>query len=179
MRSAASELRLLERLLPTENGVTVFDAETQETSYGICFFGGFPFIFDTHRKDEAYVATIELLTEIVAPVRIPAPRVRRFSSSIRLRGLLPIPYTGCFFMGNLHVYSFSGPVRGFDIAAVGSSAAQAERRLQDAIGRLWSTVPPEIVRAQQDLLQGRRKVRHAADLEVLHRRRASSRGVNA
>ncbi len=32
---ALADLRGLEPLLPTENGITVFDAENHETSYGI------------------------------------------------------------------------------------------------------------------------------------------------
>ncbi len=41
---------MLEPLLPTENGITVFDAESQETSYGIWFLDDLPFIFDAHWK---------------------------------------------------------------------------------------------------------------------------------
>ncbi len=116
MRAASANLQILEELLPTENGITVFDAETQETSYGIWFVEDLPYIFDTHRKDRRYVATIELLTETVAPVRISPGRVLRFGAACRDIGLLPLPYTGCYFKDNLHVYSFSGPVRGFDVA---------------------------------------------------------------
>jgi len=81
-----ADLKLLETLVPSQNGVTVFDAETQETSYGICVLDGLPYIFDTHRKDRFYVATIELLTELVIPVRIPTKRVRAFCRDARARG---------------------------------------------------------------------------------------------
>ena len=97
MSSARADRRLLERLVPTENGITVFDAETQETSYGINVIDGLPYIFDTHRKEGHYVATIELLTEVVAPVRIGHARIERFGSAARALGLLPVPYSGCFF----------------------------------------------------------------------------------
>jgi|SRR6266581_3727447 len=90
---ALAELRVLEQLLPTENGITVFDAENQETSCGILFLDDLPFIFDTHRKDGRYVATIELMTELVTPVRIPSTRVRRFGGACRDLGLLPPPYS--------------------------------------------------------------------------------------
>src|SRR6266511_4939419 len=90
---ATAELRVLEQLLPTENGITVFDAENQATSYGIWFLDDLPFIFDTHRKDGRYVATIELLTEVVTPVRIPPARVCRFGAACRDLGLLPLPYS--------------------------------------------------------------------------------------
>src|SRR5438552_10046058 len=164
-----ADLKLLETLDPSQNGVTVFDAETQETSYGICVLDGLPYIFDTHRKDRFYVATIELLTELVIPVRIPTKRVRAFCRDARARGLLPIPYTACFFKGNLHVYSFSGPVRGFDLGTAGTTAAQSERNLFERLNGLWPDVPPAIARAQKELLRGRRRTRRAADLEVLPR----------
>ena len=170
MRGLASDLRTLQRLIPSENNLTVFDAETQETSYGICFFGGLPHIFDTHRKDGCYVATIELLTEIVSPVHISHAHIRAFCGNARRLGLLPIPYTGCFFKGNLHVYSFTGPVRGFDLAAVGRSADESERRLRERMARLRRDVPRDLTAAQRKLLGGRRKVRHAADRDVLIRR---------
>ncbi len=167
MAHANGKLGLLQRLLPMVNGVTVFDAETQETSYGIWFLGGLPFIFDTHRKIGRCVATIELLTEVIAPVRIAVARVRRFGAACRAVGLMPIPYTGCFFKGNLHVYSFSGPVRGFDVAAVSGSARGVERRLHEGVARLWPGIPNELREAQRELLARRRKVRHPEDLEVL------------
>ncbi len=165
-----SELQTLERLFPSENGLTVLDAETQETSYGICFFDGLPYIFDSHRKDGRYVATIELLTEVVTPIRVSTELVRRFSREARTHGLLPIPYTACFFKGNLHVYAFSGPVRGFDLATAGATVAESEQRLLQRTGSLWARIPGPIARAQRDLLEGRTRVRHVADLEVLIRR---------
>ncbi|HVG36845.1 MAG TPA: hypothetical protein VNA10_03860 [Thermoplasmata archaeon] len=51
MNGPAADLRALERLVPRENGLTVFDADTQETSYGICFFDGLLFIFDTTARE--------------------------------------------------------------------------------------------------------------------------------
>jgi len=68
-------------MMPSENGVCVFDADTQETSYGICFLDGLPYIFDTHRMGVRYVATIELLTEVVEPVRVSRDRIRRFRAT--------------------------------------------------------------------------------------------------
>jgi len=44
---ASAELRVLEQLVPTENGITGFEAEGQETSYGIWFIDDLPFIPDT------------------------------------------------------------------------------------------------------------------------------------
>src|SRR2546427_383874 len=49
-----ADLKLLETLVPAQNGVTVFDAETQETSYGICVLDDRPYIFDTHRERSSY-----------------------------------------------------------------------------------------------------------------------------
>ncbi len=170
MARALAELRVLEQLVPTENGITVFDAESRETSCGIWFIDDLPFIFDTHRKDGRYVVTIELLTEVVTPVRIPPARVRRFRAACRDIGLLPLPYSGCYFKGNLHVYSFSGPVRGFDITAAGQSVASVERALRNRATTIWPRVPRELLRAQRELLEGTRRVRHAADLEILRRR---------
>lgn len=175
MRSAAADLRALERLVPSENGVTVFDAETQETSYGIWFFDDLPYIFDTHRKGTRYVATIELLTEVVQPVRVARASIDRFRREVRARGLLPIPYTGCFFKGNLHVYSFSGPIRGFDLAAIGSTASQSERALSKRVAGLKSRVPGPVVRAQRELLEGARHARHPSDLRVLTARLGETR----
>jgi hypothetical protein len=98
VRDSARDLTILESLLPSENGLRVFDAETQETSYGIASLEGRPEIYDTHRRDGHYVATLELLTEIVEPVRISANRVERFCQEARAMGLLSVPYTGCFFL---------------------------------------------------------------------------------
>src|SRR3989454_1882207 len=164
---ADADVRALERLVPSQNGLTVFDADTQETSYGICFFDGVPFIFDTHRKGTRFVATIELLTEVVQPVRVARDSVDRFRRDVRAKGLLPIPYTGCFFKGNLHVYAFSGPVRGFDLAAIGNTAGQSERALFKRMDRLKSRVPGPVARAQRELLDGKRHPRHTSDLRVL------------
>lgn len=160
-------MNALERLVPSESGLTVFDADTQETSYGICFFDGLPYIFDTHRKGGRYVATMELLTEVTDPVRVARESVDQFRRNARASGLLPIPYTGCFFKGNLHVYAFSGPVRGFDLAAIGNTTSQSERSLFERLDQLWSRVPSPIVRAQRELLEGKRHARHPSDLRVL------------
>ncbi len=154
-------------MIPSENGLCVFDADTQETSYGICFLDGLPYIFDTHRKRERYVATIELLTEVVEPVHVSRERIRRFARDARAGGLLPIPYSACFFKGNLHVYAFSGPIRGFDLAAIGDTAVQSERALMQRANRLKSRVPIPIARAQRELIEGKRRPRHKTDLRVL------------
>lgn len=42
MASVLSDLRLLESFIPSEGGLPVFDAGTQETSYGIWFLGDVP-----------------------------------------------------------------------------------------------------------------------------------------
>ncbi len=126
-----------------------------------------PFIFDTHRKDGRYVATIKLMTEVVTPVRIPPTQVRCFGETCRDLGLLPLPYSGCFFKDNLHVYSFSGPVRGFDVVAAGQSVASVQRTLRNRVAAIWPRVPHELIRAQRRLLEAKRRVRHAADLETL------------
>jgi len=164
---AAANLETLERIIPSANGLTVFDADTQETSYGICFLDGLPYIFDTHRKGVQYVATLELLTEVVQPVRVSPGRIRRFGRDARGAGLLPIPYSACFFKENLHVYAFSGPVRGFDLAAIGPTAVRSERGLMQRANRLKSRVPAAIARAQRELLEGKQRARHRADLRVL------------
>src|SRR6266702_4093484 len=111
-----------------------------------------PFIFDTHRKDGRYVAPTQ---------------VRRFGETCRDLGLLPLPYSGCFFKDNLHVYSFSGPVRGFDVVAAGQSVASVERTLRNRVAAIWPRVPHELIPAQRRLLEAKRRVRHAADLETL------------
>ncbi len=136
-------------MIPSENRLTVFDADTQETSYGICVFDGLPYIFDTHRKGTRYVATLELLTEVVEPIRVSRDRIRRFGRDARKAALLPIPYSACFFKANLHVYAFSGPVRGFDLAAIGATALQSERALMQRVTQLRSRVPAAIAQAQR------------------------------
>lgn len=164
-----ADVETLECLIPTENGLTVFDAETRETSYGICVVDGLPRIFDTHRKEGLYVATIELLTEVAAPIRLPAPTLLRFLRRARAQGFLPIPYSGCFFKKNLHVYTFRGPLRGLDLSALGRSVGDSERKLLTKTKRVSSHVPREIAHAQRDMLDGRREARYPADLEVLRR----------
>src|SRR6266571_2767325 len=144
-------------MIPSENRLTVFDADTQETSYGICVFDGLPYIFDTHRKGTRYVATLELLTEVVEPIRVSRDRIRRFGRDARKAALLPIPYSACFFKANLHVYAFSGPVRGFDLAAIGATALQSERALMQRVTQLRSRVPAAIAQAQRELLEGNRR----------------------
>jgi hypothetical protein len=165
--SASADLRILDSLMPSANGLRVFDAETQETSYGIWILEGLPYIFDTHRSHGRFVATIELLTEVVQPLRVGRDWIRRFERDARRTGLLPIPYSGCFFKANLHVYSFSGPIRGFDLAAAGRTAADSERTLRRRAERLWPRIPEGLRKAQRDLLIGRRPARYPADLEVL------------
>src|SRR5438093_11012757 len=128
-------MNVLERMMPSENGLTVFDADTQETSYGICFFDGLPYIFDTHRKGSRYVATIELLTEVVEPVRVSRDRIRRFGRDALTGGLLPIPYSACFFKGNLHVFAFSWPVHGLDLEAIGDTDYKSEQARVDLVRR--------------------------------------------
>lgn len=177
MESAASELRVLEALMPGEHELRVFDAETQETSYGIWSLHGIPYIFDTHRSEGRFVATIELLTEVVRPIRTDAPKVQRFCQAARRVGLLPIPYSSCFFKGNLHVYAFTGAVRGFDLAALGTSVDESEDRLRRRMESLWRRIPIALLTAQRDLLAGRRRVRHRADREVLLPHRGRSRSV--
>jgi hypothetical protein len=155
--------------MPSSNGMRVFDAETQETSYGIWILDGLPYIFDTHRAEGRFVATIELLTEVVKPIRIGREKIQRFSNEIQKHGLLPIPYSACFFQGNLHVYAFSGPVRGFDVASIGRSAAASERTLRRQIELLWPRVPDALRKAQGGLFNGRVRARYPADLQVLRR----------
>lgn len=163
-------MRRLGTLLPSENGLTVFDAETQETSYGIVSFDGLPHIFDTHRKDGVYVATIELLTELATPLHVARSRLERLGRDARRVGLYPLPYSGCFFKENLHVYAFFGPIVGYDLAAVGRSVSDAELSLRMNLEALWRRIPPEIFGAQKALVEGRRQARHVEDLEVLRRR---------
>lgn len=168
--SPRDQLRRLRALVPTENGVTVFDAETQETSYGILVEEGLPFIFDTHRKAGTFVATVEALTEVVRPVDVSPRRLKSFGEDAERLGFLAIPYTGCFFKGNLHVYSFSGPIRGLDLSAVGENVQAAERTLREGFRTAWKRTPDEIRRAQRVLLAGRRRARYPADLKVLRAR---------
>jgi hypothetical protein len=167
--STQADLRTLERLIPTDHGLTVFDAETQETSYGVCVVDGLPRIFDTHRKEGSYVATIELLTEVAAPIRLSATSLQRFLHRARAAGLLPIPYSGCFFKKNLHVYTFRGSLRGLDLSALGRSVGESERKLVSKTKRIASHLPPQMAHAQRDMLDRRRPARYAADLEVLRR----------
>jgi len=167
MRSALRELRLR---VPTEHGLTVFDAETQDTSYGILVVDGTPLIFDTHRKDGMHVSTAELLTEVVKPVRATTGEVDGFRRKAARQAMTPIPYSACFFKGNLHVYSFHGPVRGFDIATIGKTVLQAEENLRVGVETLWTAIPPDVRRAQADLLAGRRRARYDEDLTVLRRK---------
>ena len=123
---------------------------------------------NTRRKDGRHVATIELITKLITPVRTPSTRVRRFGGACRDLGLLPLRYSGCYFKDNLHVHSFSGP--GFDVVAAGRSVASVERVLRNRVAMIWPRVPYEPLRAQRGLLEGKRRVRHAADLEVLRGR---------
>src|SRR5256886_16849986 len=98
----------------------------------------------------------------------------RFGREARAAGLLPIPYSACFFKANLHVYAFSGPVRGFDLAAIGPTARQSERALMQRVNRLKSRVPAAIARAQPELFEGKRRPPHQAGLRVpMDRRRAT------
>lgn len=167
---AKRDLRTLERLVLRERGLLVFDAETQDTSYGMLILDGSPHIFDTHRKDGVHVSTVEVLTEVRTPVRIPRSTLDRFLGHAKRLGLLPIPYSECFFKGNLHVYAFHGPLVGFDLSVVGPTIPEAERILRERATALWPEVPREIVRAQADLLRGRRMPRHPEDLEALRTR---------
>lgn len=170
MSSQDEDLRDLRARIPSDRGLIVFDAETQDTSYGTLVVDGVPLIFDTHRKDGKYVSTAELLTEILEPLRVSRARVEELGRAAARQGLLAIPYTSCFFKGNLHVYAYSGAVRGIDVAAVGASVGDSEAALRVAVEGLWPRIPREIVRAQRDLLAGRRRARYEADLEVLRRR---------
>ena len=164
------DLRDLRRLIPAERSLRIFDAETQDTSYGILEIDGRPHIFDTHRKDGVHVATIEVLTEAARAVRLPPGALARFMERCEREGLLPIPYSSCFFKGNLHVYVFDGTIVGLDLAAVGGTIRDAERKLATKARGVWAHLPRRIRDAQRDLLAGRRKPRHEADLDVLVRR---------
>jgi len=171
MSAAAERLHRLHGLVTSEHGLTVFDAETQETSYGTLAVEGLPLIFDTHRKGGSFVSTVELLTETVQPVSVKPEEIERFCRYVPRWGLLAIPYSACFFKGNLHVYAYSGRVRGLDLAAGGGSVSSAERNLEVGVRSIWSRIPAGVLRAQHDLLRGIRKARYDADLEVLRARR--------
>lgn len=173
MSAERDDFLLLQRLSPEDHGLTVFDAETQETSYGTLVVDGLPLIFDTHRKEGSFVSTVEILTEIVAPARVTPEEVARFGKVAEHAGAQVLPYSACFFKGNLHVYAFYGPVRGFDLSVVADSVAAAEAKLDARLRGLWADVPVGIVAAQRELLEGKRKARYPSDLEVLLRRKAS------
>lgn len=157
----------MERVIQREGVLTIFDAETQDTSYGIVTIDDRPHIFDTHRKDGVHVATIEVLTEVKVAIRIRSASVGRFVAAARRAGLYPIPYSACFFKGNLHVYAYDGPLVGLDLSAAGPTVATAERNLEARARSVWPRMPREIIQAQAALLEGRRLPRHPADLEVL------------
>ncbi|HII40043.1 MAG TPA: hypothetical protein HA326_02375 [Thermoplasmata archaeon] len=167
---------LLQRLVPEDHGLTAFDADTQETSYGTLVVDGMPLIFDTHRKDAWFVSTVEILTETIAPAAVTPEEVARFAKVAEHAGIQTLPYSACFFKGNLHVYAYYGPVRGFDLAAVAADVPGAERKLDARVRSLWAEIPRGIVDAQRELLSGKRKARHPADLEVLAKRLDSSGG---
>jgi hypothetical protein len=175
-----ADLRDVRRTIQVERSLRIFDAETQDTSYGILTIDGMPHIFDTHRKGGVYVATVEVLTEVRSPVRIGRADLQRFLRRCEREGLLPLPYSSCFFKGNLHVYAFHGPLVGLDLAAVGRTVRDAERTLAAKSRAVWPDIPGPVRMAQRALLDGRREPRHAPDLEVLVRRyrtqRRDSRG---
>ncbi len=164
----------LRQLAPEDHGLTVFDADTQETSYGTLTIDGLPLIFDTHRKETWFVSTVEVLTEILAPARTTPEEVARFSKVAEHAAVQAIPYSACFFKGNLHVYAYYGPVRGFDLSVVAASVAEAERKLDERTRALWPEIPPDILQAQRELLAGTRKARYPADLEVLLKRKGAT-----
>lgn len=161
----------LRDLAPEDHGLTVFDADTQETSYGTLLMGGLPLIFDTHRKDDSFVSTVEILTETIAPATVTPEEVARFSKVAEHAGAQILPYSACFFKGNLHVYAYYGPVRGFDLSVVADDVAAAEAKISERTKALWTEVPPGIREAQRELLAGTRKARYPADLEVLLKRK--------
>lgn len=171
--AAHDDLLLLRRLVPEDHGLKVFDADTQETSYGTLVVDDLPLIFDTHRKERSYVSTVEILTEVLRPAPVTPKEVAAFSRLAERRGVQALPYSACFFKGNLHVYAYDGPVRGFDLGVVGGSVADAEAKLEARVRSLWSRIPKGIVRTQRALLAGTRKARYPADLEVLVRRLGS------
>jgi hypothetical protein len=164
---------LLHRLAPEDHGLTVFDADTQETSYGTLVVDGMPLIFDTHRKESWFVSTVEVLTETIAPAAVTPEEVARFTKVAEHAGVQTLPYSACFFKGNLHVYAYYGPVRGFDLSVVADDVAAAERKLDARVRAMWKEIPRGVLEAQRELLSGRRKARYPADLEVLVKRQAS------
>lgn len=174
MTAERDDFLRLRQLAPEEHGLTVFDADTQETSYGRLVVEGVPLIFDTHRKESWFVSTAELLTEINAPASTTPEEVDRFAKIAEHAGVQAIPYSACFFKGNLHVYAYYGPVRGFDVSAVGATVAEAERKLDAGVRSLWPNVPRGVREAQQEMLSGRRKARYPADLEILVKRIGSA-----
>ncbi len=173
MSAEYEDFVLLQRLAPEDHGLRVFDAETQETSYGTLVVDGLPLIFDTHRKEGSYVSTVEILTEIVSPAAVTPDEVARFAKVAEHAGAQVLPYSACFFKGNLHVYAYHGPVRGFDLSVVGTSVEDAEQKLDRSLHIVWADVPAGIVAAQRELLAGTRKARYPADLEVLLNRKAA------
>ncbi len=176
MSAERDDFLLLRRLAPEEHGLTVFDADTQETSYGTLVADGLPLIFDTHRKEAWFVSTVEVLTETIAPAAASPEEVARFAKVAEHAGVQTLPYSACFFKGNLHVYAYHGPVRGFDLAVVADDVPAAERKLGERVRSLWNEIPRGIVDAQRELLAGKRKAKYPADLEVLLKRKASLDG---
>ena len=179
MSAERDDFVLLRRLAPEDHGLTVFDADTQETSYGTLVVDGLPLIFDTHRKESWFVSTVELLTEVVAPANVTPEEVARFAKIAEHEGAQALPYSACFFKGNLHVYAYYGPVRGFDLSVVAPTVAEAERKLDERTRALWPDIPPDVLATQRELLSGKRKARYAADLEVLLKRKASLEAAGA
>ena len=173
MSEERDDFVLLHRLAPEDHDLTVFDADTQETSYGTLVVDGLPLIFDTHRKDTWFVSTVEILTETIAPAVVSPEEVARFAMVAELAGVQTLAYSACFFKGNLHVYAYHGPVRGFDLSVVADDVPAAERKLDTRVRNLWAEIPRGIVDAQRELLTGKRRARYPADLEVLLKRQAS------
>lgn len=174
MSAERDDFILLQQLAPEDHGLTVFDADTQETSYGTLVVDGLPLIFDTHRKERWYVSTAELLTEIGAPASTTPEEVERFRKVAEHAGAQVIPYSTCFFKGNLHVYAFYGPVRGLDVSVVADAVSVAEQKLAATVETLWPAVPKGVREAQREILSGARKTRYPEDLEVLLKRRGSA-----
>ena len=173
MSAERDDFLRLQELAPEDHGLTVFDADTQETSYGTLVVDGLPLIFDTHRKGVWFVSTVEILTEVVSPASVTPEQVARFAKVAEHAGAQTLPYSACFFKGNLHVYAYYGPVRGLDLSVVADSVAAAERKLDDRVRALWPDLPSPVVEAQRELLAGKRKARYPADLEVLLKRKAA------